>query len=137
MELRYLQQEILKVCVDDDCDLRLLIRVVREESPHTEPQALQALCLQVIHDLHRAGYIHAGSANPGHFDVWDIPTEQLVSDIKRAWDNLGRDPEMWEIVWFRATLDGIKKLNEDVEPNVLMESQDVSSQTESKKEKEA
>jgi hypothetical protein len=137
MDLTYLQREILKECVDDDCDLCWLIGVVREESPPAEPQALQAVCLQVIHDLHKAGYIHAGSANPGHFDVWDIPTDKLVADIKREWDNLGRDPKLWEIVWFHATLDGIKKLNEDVEPNVLMESQDVSSQTESKKEEEA
>ncbi|MEA5471832.1 hypothetical protein [Spirulina sp. 06S082] len=58
------------------------------------------------------GLIQAGTfSEEREFQIWDLSTKKILARIEREWDNLGREPNPGEIVWFITTEKGDKEAN--------------------------
>jgi hypothetical protein len=86
-------------------------------------QDLGNLTLAILRDLLEAGYIQARDVNfvPGKFTPWNLSVNQIIDRIRHKWDDLGRDPNGWEIVWFISTQEGDLALEERQERNSFQE----------------
>jgi hypothetical protein len=86
-------------------------------------QDLGNLTLAILRDLLEAGYIQARDVNfvPGKFTPWNLSVNQIIDRIRHKWDDLGRDPNGWEIVWFISTQEGDLALAEGQERNSFQE----------------
>lgn len=107
-------------CADDYTGLWEFLRDVQRAYPGADDRAVKDRTLGVIRDLLEAGYIVAGDLKDGIGVVpWPQPTDEVLQRIKSEWDALGREPNIWEIVWFTSTIEGERALAEGKERNEL------------------
>ncbi len=76
-----------------------LIQVLYADTPPTERKALT---IQIVDDLLKAGLIRAGELDDTgrRFVPSDLSREQVIKLIRDSWTNLGRDPNIGEVIWF-------------------------------------
>ncbi len=98
---------IVDECHEDYVGLWVVVKDVRSAIP--DPQAnIVDLTLSLIKRLLLEGDIVAGNFNTevdNDFHEWELPLDELIGRIRREWKELGRDPNIGEIVWFTASED--------------------------------
>jgi hypothetical protein len=102
--IEQISNEFLSECHDDYVGLWSLIWTIENKVGETNPQRARALTISLITDLLKEGLIKAGMPNAnGEFEEWPGTPGELVKRIEREWDQLGREPNIGEIVWFTAS----------------------------------
>ena len=94
--------EIIEEAKADEVGLWFIIGRVRDDIGVEEPALLQTATLQCVHEILVSGAVVAGYYKPdgSGVEVWDIEPENVVSHIEHAWNELGREPNLGEIVVF-------------------------------------
>jgi hypothetical protein len=107
-----LHENFLAYCSDDWTGPWQLARWIRLSDSDADDDKIQARTLEILRDLLEAGYIVAGDADfgSGKFTQWNLSVDQIIDRIHREWDVLGRDPSIWDIVWFVSTTEGDRAL---------------------------
>ena len=88
-------------CEVDYVGLWWLANSVRELLPANDPSVIDET-LALLGPPLEAGRIIAGQFGTYVFEEWKISPAEIISEIKREWTELGRDPDIGEIVWFVA-----------------------------------
>jgi hypothetical protein len=92
---------VLGYCADDYTGLWLIVAELRDRSGGAiDDRGI----LDILYGLLKEGQIQAGF--PTHdgrgFEPWPSSPEETISRIEREWRQLGREPDIGEIVWLNA-----------------------------------
>lgn len=99
-----LKKEMVADAVEDYTDLSFYAADVEEAFGVTGSSELMLYTAGVIHSLLEEGLVRAGvPVSGGGFEPWEEDPDEAVERILAEWRELGRRPELWEIVWFEAT----------------------------------
>ena len=100
------EDELLPALIDeakaDEVGLWLIPATLRDELGITDPELLRAMTLDYVRRLLESGEIvaiwyAAHGIAPSHMSI-----PEIVSRIDRQWDELGREPNIGDIVVFRS-----------------------------------
>jgi hypothetical protein len=112
MELSDLHKMVLVECALDDVQLCEIVYRANDLQHYRRDEALPARVrqkvIEIIQDLLqekliRAGFPPALEANEQVWTYLSLPPTETIEYIEREWDNLGHNPSLGDIVWFRAT----------------------------------
>jgi hypothetical protein len=97
---------LLEAC-EDYVGLWSIVWEFREIFKETQNNVIQRDTMEVITKLLNNGFVYAGQFNSdGEFERWNSTPDVILTRIEVEWNNLGREPDMGEIVWFEATEKG-------------------------------
>ncbi len=107
-----MKADILACCNDDYCDLSFIIGVIHDYEDLTINKKEKVL--KTIYELLDEKLLISGVpiGGGGEFNLWKGSVDEIIFKIKKEWDVLGKDPQMWEIVWFDITSEGKVELKE-------------------------
>jgi hypothetical protein len=94
--------QIIEEAKADEVGLWFIIGRLRDDLGILEPASLRAATLQCVNELLTSGAVVAGYYRPdgSGVEVWEMEPESIVSRIEQAWIELGREPNIGEIVVF-------------------------------------
>jgi hypothetical protein len=97
-----LRRHVLNECRNDDVSLWSVIWTATYLMPEADDDTRRQLSLDVIQELLQDGLIVAGIPKPDGqgFDRWDLSVPETMDRITRELAELGREPDVGEIVWF-------------------------------------
>src|SRR5262245_5940211 len=101
--------DFLELCDDDLTGIWAAIDEIRDRYPNISDDMLKSLSLQVVGDLLAAGLIEAGYPKDSFADfqpLADQTPENVVRQLQREWDELGREPSIGDGLWFVSTAGG-------------------------------
>jgi hypothetical protein len=103
-ELDTIESIIRQECSEDDVGLWSILWNVRHFFPDLPAEEHRKLTLGIVRAILLDGRIRAGFPSPGQrsFIPWDLTTEEVIARISSEWDELGREPNIGDIVWFTA-----------------------------------
>ena len=87
-------------CKEDYVGLWSLIRRVRSAGDSEEESQIRDRTLDLLYSLLSQGKVSAGQFESGKFQLWKDSPSEIVARIKHEWIDLGRVPNMGDIVWF-------------------------------------
>ena len=101
-DLRPIRDAILAECREDHVGLWTIIWHLRRMGVQ-ESQETRRLTMSLSRDLLSAGML-AGTPTPDGrgFVPWSASASSILSRIEEAWDALGHEPNIGDIVWFTA-----------------------------------
>jgi hypothetical protein len=87
---------------EDHVGLWEIVRAVREDLGVSDTAEVRQVTLDLIGGLLRRYGMEAGRPAPDwrNFLPWGLSPEETIRRIEAEWLALGRDPSLWEIVWF-------------------------------------
>lgn len=92
-----LLERILTECEDDYVGLWSILRQVREAG-YSNPELVT---LALLRYLLATGIVEAGIPNAqAGFHAWTLKPDDAIARIASEWSQLGRDPDIGDIVWF-------------------------------------
>lgn len=94
-------QEILAESREDYVGLWKIIRKVQAVGITEESKVMDAT-LTLVMQLLSHEKTDAGQFHNRRFEVWDVSPEEIITRIKHEWLDLGRVPNIGDIVWFTA-----------------------------------
>lgn len=66
--------------------------------------------LDILYGLLSSGLVQAGLPTlDGGFEPWPFDPEEALARIESEWQELGRDPDIGEIVWFAVTEKALRR----------------------------
>ncbi|QDV28189.1 hypothetical protein Spb1_00520 [Planctopirus ephydatiae] len=94
--------EIIDEATADEVGLWFIIGRIRDDLGVEESILLQATTLQCVNQLLTSGAVVAGYYKPdgSGVEAWGMEPKSAVSYIENAWNELGREPDIGEIVVF-------------------------------------
>lgn len=111
------EKEILLEGLDDYLGLWELVASVRYESDTDDAGEIRRRTLALVRGMLAEGLASPGfPTRDGHFDVVEMDTEDAIARISGEWDELGREPDVGDIIWLRLTDKG-RKAAREIEEN--------------------
>lgn len=100
-----LKKEILVLCREDYIGLWVILEEVKGRFEKADSTEQRRRTLEVIRELLDKTLIQAGWPTPDGkgFEPWQLSVDETIRRIDMEWDALGREPNLWEIVWFTTT----------------------------------
>lgn len=94
--------EIIEEAKVDEVGLWFIVGGVRDDLGIKGPALLRIATMQCVKQILASGEVVAGYYKPdgSGIEVWNLEHEEIVSRIEEAWNQLGRDPNIGEIVVF-------------------------------------
>ncbi len=104
-DLTRLKQDILRECMDDDVGLWTILWQLREEHEVADSAERRRLTLDLVRDLLTSEAVQAGfpSSDGSRFEPWRGSVDEIMGRIETEWDELGREPTIGDIMWFKTT----------------------------------
>jgi hypothetical protein len=98
---------------DDHVGLWQIVRAVREDLKVHEECDVRRTTLALVGQLLGRYGMSAGvpAADGRGFLPWTLSADESLQRIETEWLALGRDPDLWEVVWFDTP--GIKSARND------------------------
>ncbi|MBA2693271.1 MAG: hypothetical protein H0U65_12400 [Rubrobacter sp.] len=101
--------EILIEGLDDSIGIWEIAAVVRGEIPRPDGSEVRAASLEIVRDVLEEGLMRPGfPTREGSFEVLRKTPGETMERVEREWDELGRDPDVGEGIWFDLTEKGEK-----------------------------
>lgn len=95
-----LLERILTECEEDYVGLWSIYRRVRDAGWSSDPRSSTLALLQF---LLISGIVEAGAPDAsGCFHPWQLGPDDAVRRIELEWTQLGREPDIGDIVWFTS-----------------------------------
>ncbi|MGL4879520.1 MAG: hypothetical protein ACRC8K_00460, partial [Waterburya sp.] len=91
---------------DDYVGLWSVIREVKNKHPDSDASLFRKQTIKLIRELLDNQLIQAGQFSTIKFEIWNTSSEETINRIEKEWDELGREPDISDIVWFIATEKG-------------------------------
>ncbi|MBU0455440.1 MAG: hypothetical protein ABIH77_02155 [Pseudomonadota bacterium] len=113
---RDLKIEFLILCQDDSTGLWLIIRITKNILGTKDADEIQKIILHLVLEFLKKQFIVVGfPLRDGTFKRWHGEPKELVEKIKIDWDQLDREPNLGDVIWFYITEKGsaeLKRLND-------------------------
>jgi hypothetical protein len=96
-------RELIEEAKYDEVGLWLILSTVQDELGINEPQSLRQVVMNTVKVLLDSGEVVAGYYKSGYGDVvikWNMDTATVLAKIEMEWDQLGREPNIGDIVVF-------------------------------------
>lgn len=107
LDIARLERELLEECAEDHLGLWSVIWPLREEFGIEGEDERRGITLRMLTDLLGAGLIHAGIPDGRtRFNAWNLSATESLKRIEREWNELDREPDIGDIVWFDITENG-------------------------------
>jgi hypothetical protein len=113
-DLTTVAQEFLTECREDYVGLWSLVKRIRHAGAADDSNILKTTLDLVLPFLSegaiiagqfaRDGEVHATPFEGYEFHQWKMPTHEVIAKIDAEWKELGREPNIGEIVWFTSAL---------------------------------
>lgn len=101
------EEEILLEGLEDDIGLWEFVAAITDEIPSGDEPAIKRGVITMAEDLLERGLMVAGFPDRrGGFGVAGEDSSGIASRIDREWDELGRPPDIGEVIWFNLTEQG-------------------------------
>lgn len=101
------EKEILLEGLEDHIGLWEFVVAITREIPSGDEPAVKRGVITMAEDLLERGLMVAGFPDErGNFDAVGEDATGIASRIDREWEELGRPPDIGEIVWFDLTESG-------------------------------
>ncbi len=99
-----LRTHLLAECKEDEVGLWYIIKNVRRDLKLKDAAEVRRITLELIKELLESGNVQAGYYAPDEsgFEPWSIPVDEIIRRINEAWNKLGREPNIGDIVIFRS-----------------------------------
>lgn len=120
-----IKQDLIEECQEDFVGLWEIINKMKRGYPEATSEEIRKKSMQLVRDLLeegiRAGYfsgkrVHKTELDSNEiyvrdirdrdyyflFEFWDMKIEDIIKRIEREWDELGREPDIEDIVEFIA-----------------------------------
>jgi hypothetical protein len=98
--------QILRRGLDDWIQAAEVASVVRSCGVQSTHEGIERAALEMISELLRRNLMKAGDVTAKGFSEWDMPSDDAVEHIVRAWTKLGRSPDLGEVCWLCNTPQG-------------------------------
>jgi hypothetical protein len=87
---------------EDHVGLWQIIRAVREDLGIIDAEEVRRATLGMVEELLREGRMRPGrpTLDWRGFEPWRLSPGEALHRIDREWHALGREPSLWEVVWF-------------------------------------
>ena len=107
-----MKADILAYCNDEPCYLAFIIGIINDYINLENNEQLKVL--KIIEELLNEKLIIAGLPEGDNwiFTPWKDNVKEIIKKIKKEWDELNREPSLWDIVWFDITPKGKEVLKE-------------------------
>jgi hypothetical protein len=97
------ENDFLSETREDFVGLWALVWRIRNEVGEHDPEKIRAHSMSILRALLNDGVIKAGVPNDdGDFVEWCGSPEQIINRIEDEWHQLGREPDIGDIVWFTS-----------------------------------
>ena len=101
---------ILAWCMEDWTSLYFVSSFVEQCYKYNDFELIKITSLAIIKNLLDEDLVKAGDlSNDNTFMPWKMPIYEILLKIKLEWDNLDRELDMYELVWFEITEKGKKE----------------------------
>ncbi len=101
---------ILAWSIEDTVSLFFVPSFVEQCYRYEDPELIKITSLSIIKNLLKEKLVIAGDLLPDNtFIPWNMSIDEIIDKIKQEWGNLGRELEMYELVWFEITEKGRKE----------------------------
>lgn len=101
------EEMILLEGLEDHIGLWEFVAAITREIPSGDETAVKRGVITMAEDLLERGLMVAGFPDErGDFDAVGEDATGVASRIDREWDELGRPPDIGEVIWFDLTEDG-------------------------------
>jgi hypothetical protein len=98
-----IKQSLLAELEEDYEGLWTVLRRVKRKCPGLSVDDARSMTLAIISELLKDGTIVAGApARSGDFIMWKLSPEDTTNRIAKEWQELGREPDIGDIVWFAS-----------------------------------
>jgi len=86
----------------DEVGLWFIISRIRDEMEVSDRDRLRKVTMLCVKNLLASGEVRAGYYRPdgSGFEKWNLEPHDIVGLIDRQWDELGREPDIGEVVVF-------------------------------------
>lgn len=99
--------DILIEGLDDSIGIWEIAAVVRGELPRPDDRAVRAASLEIVEDVLEEGLMRPGfPTREGAFEALQKTPRETLERVEREWDELRRDPDVGEGIWFDLTEKG-------------------------------
>jgi hypothetical protein len=117
-DLTTVTRDFLAECHEDHVGLWSLVKRIRRAGVADDSDILTTTLDLVLPFLSegaiiagqfvRDDQVHATPFDGYEFHQWTMPTREVIAKIEAEWRELGRDPNIGEIVWFTAAVGNSK-----------------------------
>lgn len=104
--IKEIRRDVLVECSEDYVGVWSVIWLLRRKFSDQSEAEIRQKALDVIRPLLEDGLIEAGPIEGDWSEAWAIPSPEILYRIEAGWDELGHEPKMWDICWFRTTQKG-------------------------------
>lgn len=107
-----IQKDLLAEGLEDYVGLWAFVWCARERMGIEDPARRRSIAMGMVGQMLREGLMRPGDPEPDYsgFKLWELSTEESLSEIEREWDELGREPNIGEIAHFQITHRGKRRL---------------------------
>lgn len=107
LDIARLERELLEECAEDHLGLWAVIWPLREEFGIEDEDERRKITLRMLTHLLGMGLMRAGVPDGRlRFNAWNLPATEALKRIEREWNELGREPNIGDVVWFDITEKG-------------------------------
>jgi hypothetical protein len=98
-----LRQQVRAAAAQDHLGLWWIVRIIGDQWPRVSEDSLREFVLSLLGEELAAGTLIAGfPTKAGGFVRWTGRPEEIVHEVDRRWKELGRRPNIGEVVWLTA-----------------------------------
>ncbi len=106
-ELDVIQRDLLVEGLEDYVGLWQVAKHVHRLYGSLPAERVRDVSLERLRPLILEGLIEPGlPAEGGNFSSWDEDAKTALDRIEFEWRRLGKDPNIWDICWFKNTEKG-------------------------------
>lgn len=101
-----IEEVFLNECKEDYVGLWVLVRAIRETEPGWSSTKIMHEVLLFLEKLLKDQKIIVGIPDElGGFEMWKFKDYENIEKIKSLWLNLGRDPDIGDVVWITSSVE--------------------------------
>ena len=110
IEFEKTKSYILAWCIEDSASLFFIPSFVRQCYRYKDLELIKITSFAIIKNLLEEDLVKARDlSNDNVFIPWYMSNDEIIEKIKFEWENLGRELNMYELVWFEITEKGRKE----------------------------
>ena len=99
--------DILAWSIEDTISLFFVYSFVEQNYHDENLELIKITSFAIIKNLLEKEFVKAGDLLADNtFIPWKMAINEIIDKIKQDWENLGRELEMYELVWFEITIKG-------------------------------
>jgi hypothetical protein len=99
---------------EDYVGLWEIIHELRDYFPQANPNQIRLMTIEATREILESGFMEIGmfesvDGKNWEYQIWNLDIDSIINRIEKEWDELGREPNIWEIALLVTTEKGEKE----------------------------